>query len=257
MGLRIFYEDDDLIVLEKPAGILVHRTPKSSERTFLDEVREYFSKSPLKEEVRTNLVHRLDRGTSGLMIVARSTSAAKNLSLSFRKRTVQKGYVALVFGSTLEKFKVNVRIGKISNRPVRWGADPEGGLDAETFFETAWATDDFSLLKVKPITGRTNQIRIHCAWQGNPIVGDPWHRGDYTPITPWQKYLYHHAQRLCLHAYHIEFEHPLLGARMRFWCPLPDAFIDIIRSVSASPLDLEVSSDSVDPIFIVVEPLVQ
>jgi 23S rRNA pseudouridine1911/1915/1917 synthase len=85
MGLRIFYEDDDLIVLEKPAGILVHRTPKSSERTFLDEVREYFSKSPLKEEVRTNLVHRLDRGTSGLMIVARSTSAAKNLTQILRK----------------------------------------------------------------------------------------------------------------------------------------------------------------------------
>jgi 23S rRNA pseudouridine1911/1915/1917 synthase len=248
VGLRVFYEDDQLAVVEKPAGILVHSTPRNRrERTFLDDVREYFLRSPLSEEVQANLVHRLDRGTSGLMIIARSTSAAQKLALSFRERTIQKGYVALVFGPAPEKFAVNVRIGKVSQRPVRWGADPEGGLEAETFFETAWSTEDFSLLKVKPITGRTNQIRIHCAWQGHPIVGDPWHRGDYVPITPWQKYLYDHSQRLCLHAYHIEFEHPLLGARMRFWCPLPDAFIDIVRSISVSPLELDTAPPWITP----------
>jgi 23S rRNA-/tRNA-specific pseudouridylate synthase len=175
------------------------------------------------------------------MVIARSKSAAQNLSFSFRKRTVQKGYVALVFGATPEKFTVNVRIRKVSNQPARWGADPEHGKEATTFFETAWSSEDFSLLKVKPISGRTHQIRIHCAWQGHPVVGDPWYRGEYVPITPWQKYLYHHAQRLCLHAYYLEFEHPVWGARMRFWCPLPDAFIEIVRSVSASPFYLDTS----------------
>ncbi|MBM3238590.1 RluA family pseudouridine synthase [Candidatus Poribacteria bacterium] len=241
MGIRFFYEDDHLVVVEKPAGILVHPIPGCSERTFFDDIRQYFSESSVSEDVQARLVHRLDRGTSGLMVIARTKAAAQKLSFSFRKRMIQKGYVALVFGSAPEKFTVNVPIGKVSNQPVRWGADSEKGKKAETFFETAWSSEDFSLLKVKPISGRTHQIRVHSTWQGHPIVGDPWYRGEYVPITPWQKYLYRYAQRLCLHAYHLEFEHPVLGARMKFWCPLPDSFIDIVRSVSASPLNLDTS----------------
>jgi 23S rRNA pseudouridine1911/1915/1917 synthase len=240
--MRVFYEDDHLAVVEKPAGIIVHRTPGKQERTFLDQLNDYFSTASMESDQPSSakLVHRLDRGTSGLMIVARSTSAAQSLVSSFRERSIRKGYVALAFGSTPRLFAVKVPLAKISQRPARYGVDTIKGRKAETFFETAWSSDDFSLLKVKPITGRTNQIRIHSAWKGHPIVGDTWYRGTYTPITPWQKYLYRNASRLCLHAYHLDFDHPVWKARMRFWCPLPDSFLEIIRSVSSEAVNLDI-----------------
>ncbi|MCC6363042.1 MAG: RluA family pseudouridine synthase [Bryobacterales bacterium] len=246
MALRLFYEDEHLAVVEKPSGVLVHPTPMSRQKTFLDELRQYFGSTDALSSPRASgarLVHRLDRGTSGIMIVARTPAAEAKLQDSFRDRTIKKGYIALVFGSTPKTFEVHEPIGEVQGHPGKWDV-VANGKQSHTFFETAWSSNDFSLLRVKPISGRTHQIRIHTTWQGFPIVGDPWYPGTYVPVTPWQRYLFDSAKRLCLHAYHIEFVHPILGARMKFWCPPPDSFLDIVRTISTAPVEGGISDAS-------------
>jgi RluA family pseudouridine synthase len=243
MAIRIFYQDAHLAVVEKPAGVVVHSAPgRRPERTFLDDLRDYF-RAELRQTVDgTRLVHRLDRGTSGLMVVARSRKAAQQMAVRFKERTISKGYVALVFGRAPDNFTVDAPLGPVLPPPARWGIDVTNGSPAKTIFRTAWSSDHFSLVFIKPITGRTHQIRIHAESKGHPIVGDPWYGKDFIPLTSWQRYLYQHARRLCLHAYQLEFEHPIFNARMMFCCPLPDEFIQIIRTVSAAPIEMSLAS---------------
>ncbi len=235
MTMRIFHEDEQIIVVEKPAGEIVHSRPGRYERTLVDRLRKHFAdSSSVGSDVK--LVHRLDRATSGLMVVAKSRVAARMLGLAFQKRTIEKGYAALVFGSTPEEFIVQAPLRKIPGRRDRWMAG-DSGAHSETRFRTVWASPGFSLIKVKPITGRTHQIRVHSAWQGHPIVGDGWYSVDYVPVTPWQRYLHSHARRLCLHACQLEFSHPATETIMRFWCPVPEAFLQVVRTVTSSPIE--------------------
>jgi RluA family pseudouridine synthase len=164
------------------------------------------------------------------MIIARNKEAATNLSNDFRRRAIKKQYISFVFGQTPNKFQVNEPIARIASKSNRWEVS-HLGKPAETAFESIWSNESFSLLRIKPISGRTHQIRIHSAWEGFPIVGDPWYREGFTPRTPWQKHLFLNAKRLCLHAYSIEFNHPIFQAFMKFWCPLPQDFLDIVKTV--------------------------
>jgi|SRR6185436_5729648 len=243
MSVKVFYEDAHIAVVEKPAGVIVHQGSRGLlERTFLDDLREYFGRNDAGTS-GTRLVHRLDRGTSGLMIVARSAEAAKGMSQAFRDRTVHKGYVALVFGQAPASFTVDVRLGPVLRPPRRWGVDESTGVPARTDFNCVWSSEHFSLLKVAPISGRTHQIRVHSEWKGHPIVGDSWYGRDFVPITPWQKYLHERARHLCLHAFYIEFQHPIFGAALRFWCPLPEAFVEVLRSVSSRAVEVCLTED--------------
>lgn len=213
--------------------MLVHPRPGRRERTFLDVLRDELV--DLDDGAsRADLVHRLDRGTSGLMVIALSKPAARTLTAGFRDKEISKGYLALVFGRANGNYTVDVPLGKVLPAPAYWGVDLKNGLKSETHFEAVWSTEDCSLLLVRPITGRTHQIRIHTAHKGYPIVGDRWYCTDLVPKTPWQQYLLKNARRLCLHAYHISFRHPVHNGRMSFWCSPPSEFIEVMRNFSAN-----------------------
>ncbi|MGB8508965.1 MAG: RluA family pseudouridine synthase, partial [Pyrinomonadaceae bacterium] len=182
--------------------------------------------------VRPGLVHRLDRATSGLMVVAKHQRALSILSRHFHARLVEKRYLALVRGSPAEDFcEISAPIGRDAEAHPKWRV-MEDGKHAETRLRVLERRRDVTLVELEPVTGRTNQLRIHCAHAGHPIVGDEWYDdgGDGSSVgdecggaaeeesgdAPTA------SKRLCLHAARLAFHHPSGGDWMTFISPLPD-----------------------------------
>jgi len=199
ISLEIIHEDDHVIVVVKPAGMLVHPTMNVKSGTLANALSYHLNKSriedggwklesldesveprsstldPLPPVVRPGMVHRLDRATSGLMVIAKTPRALTNLSRHFRKRLVEKCYLALVHGKvTDETGSINAPIGRDPEQQPRWRV-MESGKPAETRFTVLERFGEATLLELEPVTGRTNQLRIHCAHIGHPIVGDEMH----------------------------------------------------------------------------------
>lgn len=210
LPLHIVYEDDDLLVLVKPAGMLVHPTRGVKSGTLLNALAYHLNRDAPEEVVRPGLVHRLDRATSGLMVIARHQRALSILSRHFHERLVEKRYLALVEGSIApDECVINAPIGRDAERRPQWGVMLEG-RHAETRLRVLERREQLTLVELEPVTGRTNQLRIHCAHAGHPIVGDDWYG------TAQSK------ERLCLHAAHLAFHHPVGGRWMEFDSPLPE-----------------------------------
>ena len=223
--LEIIFEDKEIVVINKPAGMLVHPTHAQKNGTLLNALAYYLNdeggtlNSELKAEeqrtiqrsafnvqrfdlVRPGLVHRLDRETSGLMVVAKTKRALKVLSDHFGRRLVEKKYLSLVGGIVKDNAgTINAPIGRFENEK-RWDVKTDGKT-AETRFRVLERFSGETLLELEPVTGRTNQLRIHCAYLGYPIVGDKLHGGREFP-------------RLCLHAAKLGFWHPNGTGRMEF-----------------------------------------
>jgi RluA family pseudouridine synthase len=190
----ILYEDEALLVVDKPAGLLSHPTARVPSGTLLDLLADHLG-------FRPNLVHRLDRDTSGLMVVAKTPRAHAVLAKHFAERRVTKAYVALVHGTVDGERVIEAPIGKSDTETPRWRVLPEG-RPSTTRLRTLQAGDP-SRVELEPVTGRTNQLRIHCAFVGHPIVGDrAWGSPD--------------PGRLCLHAARLDFHHPVGGRWMTF-----------------------------------------
>jgi len=191
--LNIVYEDAQLVVVDKPEGLLVHPSHRERRGTLLNGLAHYLNRGdgPL---IRPGLVHRLDKGTSGLIVVAKSPAAHRSLSRSFLKKRVEKQYVALVEGVVeASGGTVTEPIGRCAETK-HWGVS-EDGRHAETRFSVNERFSTTTLLDLEPVTGRTNQLRIHCQAIGHPIVGDV-RRGGRA------------AERLYLHAAKLSFPHP-------------------------------------------------
>ncbi|MFA5115036.1 MAG: RluA family pseudouridine synthase [Candidatus Omnitrophota bacterium] len=205
MNIPVVYEDEWLLVADKPAGLLVVPTPKKEARTLTTILNE---DALLKgHSCRLYPCHRLDRDTSGLIIYAKGKAARKKMEDIFRQRKIKKSYFSLVSGAPLMKE------GRITA--------PVFGLSAATDYRVVERKRNFSVLEVRPLTGRTNQIRLHLKRLGCPILGDYRFalRRDFKIK----------ARRLCLHAVGLEFTHPFTGSRVCLKAPLPQDLTELLE----------------------------
>jgi len=201
---KIIYEDDRLIVVDKPSGMLVIPTPKQEKNTLTDLLNKELDRRGI--EANAYPCHRIDRETSGLIIYAKGKSTQKLMMDLFKTRKVSKKYIAIVRGTVKKSF--DTIKSSIYNR------NRKRSEEAITRYKVVSRTKDFSVLEVEPVTGRTNQIRIHLADIGHPILGER--------IYAFRRDFKIRFNRVALHASRIEFAHPVTGAKMVFESPLPE-----------------------------------
>ena len=221
MEPKIIYEDSSLLVLDKPAGWIVNEASTTKDQPVLQtwlSQKDYPLARSLAE--RRGIVHRLDKETSGIIIVAKTKSAFEALQRQFKERQVKKTYLALVHGVLDEKVgEIEAPVGRLPWRRDRFGVLP-GGREALTSYQVIdYFTRDgeeYSLVEAKPKTGRTHQIRIHLKYLGHPVVADEFYAGRKTARRDrtW-------CPRLFLHAASIEFFHPERGQKVKFSSGLP------------------------------------
>lgn len=226
--LDVVYEDEHLVVVDKPHGMVVHPAPGHPTGTLVNALLgRYGTLSPVGLPRRPGIVHRLDRDTSGLMIVARRAEAQQSLSAALARREIGRGYLAAVWGR-FEPAEVTI------DRPIarhpkdrKRMAVVEGGRRAVTHVRRLERWPAADLLAVRLQTGRTHQIRVHAADTGHPVVGDPiygagWERGMTGAGGQWAARFARRAGRLFLHAARLSFVHPATNERLSFTSELPE-----------------------------------
>jgi 23S rRNA pseudouridine1911/1915/1917 synthase len=214
--LRILYEDDYLLVVDKPAGMVTHPAPGHTSGTLVNALLAHSPQlASVGDRARPGIVHRLDKDTSGLLVVAKDPATHAALAQQMKDRAMVKRYLALVEGAmpTAEGV-IDAPIGRDPRQRLRMGllSQASGGREARTRFRTLEEHGGRSLLEVQLETGRTHQIRVHLAAVRHPVVGDPVYGRAQRPLPP----------RQFLHAAHLEFRHPVTGEWLTFDAPLPD-----------------------------------
>jgi 23S rRNA pseudouridine1911/1915/1917 synthase len=227
IALDVVYEDADLVVINKPAGLVVHPAPGHASGTLVNALLHHIGDlSGIGGVLRPGIVHRLDKDTSGLLLVAKHDRAHRALGEALRDRVIRRAYLAAVWGHlTTDTLTIDAPIGRSPTQRKRMAVVPGGRLAVThvTRLERWRAAD---LLRVQLETGRTHQIRVHLAHVGRPIVGDSTYgaaavRGISGPERGWARALAARVPRQFLHAAELEFEHPMLGSRLSFAAPLP------------------------------------
>ena len=234
--IDIVYEDDELIVANKPAGMVVHPAAGVSSGTLVNALAFHFSKlSKTGGEARPGIVHRLDKHTSGLLVVAKTESAHEDLADQFRAREVFKSYVALVHGQIEKDFgEIDQPIARDPRRRTRM-AVVRGGRAALSIYRARQRFTRFTLLDVQLRTGRTHQIRVHLAWVKHPVVGDETYGGgrDKTVSDPVTRSRIAKLGRQFLHAEKLGFRHPRTAQQLSFTAPLPADLDEVLSVVTA------------------------
>ncbi|MDO8659122.1 MAG: RluA family pseudouridine synthase [Candidatus Parcubacteria bacterium] len=227
--IKILYEDANILVIDKPSGISVHGDGRSKEKTLVDWILKNYPKmknvgEPMGEIVRPGIVHRLDKETSGVLILAKNQKAHEFLKEQFQNRTIKKVYNAIVSGHFKnERGVINKPIGRspVDFRRHLAGRGARGELrEAITEYKVLKNLGEFTYIEVKPKTGRTHQIRVHMKYLNHPVVCDSL----YNPSGPCPKEL----KRLGLHALSVEFK-DLKGKTVKVESPLPLQFKKLIR----------------------------
>ncbi|MBR0490832.1 MAG: RluA family pseudouridine synthase [Clostridia bacterium] len=219
--LDVLYEDNDIIVINKPKGMVVHPANGNPDGTLVNAVMAICkdSLSGIGGEIRPGIVHRLDKDTSGVIIVAKNDKAHINLSEQIKNHEVEKTYIALVRGNVPEnEATINMPIGR-STKDRKKMAVTKSGKNAVTHFRVLKRHNNYTLLEVKIETGRTHQIRVHLAEIGFPIIGDSVYSNGK---NEWG------IEGQCLHAKSIRFKHPISNKDMFIEAPLPSYFQNII-----------------------------
>jgi 23S rRNA pseudouridine1911/1915/1917 synthase len=220
--LNIVYQDDDLLVIDKPAGMTVHPAPGSRSHTLVNALLSRFKDLPAGGDMlRPGIVHRLDKDTSGLIIVARNRAALNKLAAQFKSRSVTKTYIALVRGHlTPDSGFIDAPIGRDPQNRKRM-AVVDSGRPARTQYRVKKYVGDCSLLEIRLETGRTHQIRVHLAAIGYPVVGD----ATYGVKSP-------HLSRQFLHASKLGFRLPSNNKYVEFESPLPDDLEQALATIA-------------------------
>jgi 23S rRNA pseudouridine1911/1915/1917 synthase len=221
LPIRIVFEDRDVVVLDKPAGMVVHPGAGHSGGTLVNALLHHIKDlSGVGGELRPGIVHRLDRGTSGLMVVAKNDRAHQELARQFADREVEKEYVALVWGVVHAGRRIDAAIGRDPNDRQKMSTKARRARHAVTRVTFSRDLDGVSLLHVAIATGRTHQIRVHLSAIGHPIVGDSTY-GGVRRRTAGHLHAVQRLERPFLHSARLVFAHPADGRRVEFDSPLP------------------------------------
>lgn len=219
--LDIVYEDDDLLVVNKPQGMVVHPAPGHPDHTLVNALLYHCPLSTINGEFRPGIVHRIDKDTSGLLMVAKNDQAHRSLAAQLKAKTTKREYVALVHGRIKEeKGTIDAPLGR-SHKDRKKQAIVEGGRHAVTHFQVLERYRQYTLIKCRLETGRTHQIRVHMASIGHPLAGDPLY-GPRKTLPGKGQYL---------HARLLGFVHPRTGKEMVFTAPLPAYFQQMIEKL--------------------------
>ena len=233
LPLRIIYQDPDVVVLDKPAGMVVHPAAGHSGGTLVNALLHHVKDlSGIGGEVRPGIVHRLDRGTSGVMVVAKNDRAHQELSRQFADREVDKEYVALVWGTVQAGRRIDAAIGRDPAHRQKMSTRARRARTAVTRVTFAHHFEGVSLLKVAIATGRTHQIRVHLSAIGHPIVGDATYGGVHRRTAARLRAVLR-LERPFLHAARLAFTHPVDGRRVEFDSPLPPDLQAVLDDIQA------------------------
>ena len=222
MKLDIVYEDDDIMIINKPSGVVVHPGNGNYDNTLVNGLMYYADNlSDGYEEYRPGIVHRIDKDTSGLIIIAKNNKAQEILGECFKKHSIKREYIALIHG-TLETDSalIDAPIGRDETSRKMMKVTSKNSKNAITHVKVLKRYKGYTLVKCRLETGRTHQIRVHMKYIGHPIFNDPIYSKDKS--TEFGQFL---------HSYSMEFNHPITNKKMYFECELPDEFKEKLNSL--------------------------
>ena len=223
--IDIVYEDNDIIVVNKPKGMVVHPANGNLDGTLVNAIMAICkdSLSGIGGEIRPGIVHRLDKDTSGLLIVAKNDEAHVKMSEQIKNHEVKKTYIALVRGVIKEnEATINMPIGRSQSDRKKMAVN-KNGKNAVTHIKVLKRYEKYTLLEINIETGRTHQIRVHLSHIGYPIIGD------YTYSNGKNEF---GVEGQCLHAFQLEFQHPITNKKMKLTAPLPEYFENILNKLN-------------------------
>ncbi|MGH9253728.1 MAG: RluA family pseudouridine synthase [Vicinamibacterales bacterium] len=231
LPLEILYQDSDIAVLDKPAGMVVHPGVGHPSGTLVNALLHHVRDlSGIGGEARPGIVHRLDRGTSGVMVIAKHDAAHQELARQFHDREVEKEYVALVWGVVQAGRRIDAAIGRDPVHRQKMSSRARRARHAVTRITRAHHLRGVTLCQVAIHTGRTHQIRVHLSAIGHPIVGDSLY-GGLRRRVPGDLRALQRLDRPFLHAERLAFNHPRDGRRVEFTAPLPDDLLSILEEL--------------------------
>jgi len=218
--LNVVYEDEDLVVVDKPAGMVVHPAHGHQDGTLVNALLGRYPDLPVAEDNRPGIVHRLDKDTSGLIIAVKNEAARRKLQLQFKEGQVEKTYLALVEGKVEPgRGMIDAPVGRDPRHRKRMAVVRKGGREAVTEYQVLEHLEDYTLVEVRPRTGRTHQVRVHLAFIGHPVVGDTVY--GYRKQRLGLKRQFLHAQRLGFHL-------PSSGEHMALTSELPPDLREVL-----------------------------
>lgn len=241
IALELVYEDDFLAVINKPAGLVTHPAPGNRSATLVNALLHRYGALPnLDGAERPGIVHRLDKATTGLLLVARREDTLVKLQEALRSRTIRRAYLALVCGHLpKDADRLDFPIAR-SPRDRKKMAVVTGGREAVTEYRVQERFRSYDLARLELQTGRTHQIRVHLAHIGHPVLGDPeyggrekWHRGLFAPERLFARTLLELIHRQALHAYQLRLTHPHTGQPLAFELPVPPDFGAVLEQLRA------------------------
>jgi 23S rRNA pseudouridine1911/1915/1917 synthase len=244
--LPILYQDADLAVVDKPAGLVCHAGAGICSGTLVNAL--LFQMGPLGggDPHRPGIVHRLDKQTSGILVVAKTPQAHRSLSQQFKAREVSKEYLALVHGQPMPPSGIiDWPLGRSARDRKKMSVSSRKTRTAVTRYEVIECYGPVSLLRVRPETGRTHQIRVHLAQKGHPVVGDTLYGGNRDRALPHPlRGLAESLRRHFLHAHRLDFHHPTTGDRLSFVSPLPHALRELLDALHS---EAQTTTDRLNP----------